>query len=92
MNPCPGNNFHLWSSKLYANPKSWTLEGLFELTPRPSRALNFDAYVASKLQRYKETVRCGTPGAEIPGHRQEQLPKTLIVRLFITHLLSLLQK
>ena len=56
-------------------------EGLFELTRRPSRALDSPRTLLPELQRYKDTVRCGTLGAEVPGHRQEQLMQTLIVRL-----------
>ena len=62
-----------------------TLEGLFELTQRPTRALNLNAYVASELQRNKDTVRCGALGEEVPGHRTEQLTQTFIVRLLKTH-------
>ena len=38
-----------------------------------------------ELQRYKDTVRCGALGAEVPGHRQQQLMQTLIVCLVKTH-------
>ena len=37
-----------------------------------------------ELQRYKDTVRCNALGAEVPGHRQQQLTQTLIVRLLKT--------
>ena len=50
----------------------------FELTWRPSRALNLDAYVASELQRNKVSIRCGALDAEVPGHRTEQLMQTLM--------------
>ena len=60
------------------------LKGLFELTRRPSRALNLDAYVASELQRYKDTIRCDWLGAKVPGHCEEQLTQTLIVCLLKT--------
>ena len=82
MTPHRGNTLFLPATP---SSPSWTLEGLFELTLRPSRALNLDEYVASELQRYKDTVRCGALGAEVPGHRQEQLMQTLIVRLLKTH-------
>ena len=52
---------------------SRTLEGLFELTRRPSRALDSPRALLLELQRYKDTVRCGALGAEVPGHRQQQL-------------------
>ena len=64
-----------------------TLEGLFELTWRHSRALNLPRALLPKLQRYKDTVRCAALGAEVPGHRQQQLTQTLIVRLLKTHFL-----
>ena len=77
---------------LQATPLSWsrTLEGLFELTRRPSRALNLNAYFAFELQRYKDTVRCVALGAEVPGHRQQQLTQTLNVCLLKTHMFLLL--
>ena len=61
------------------------LEGLFELTRRPSRALDSPRALLPELQRYKDTVRCAALGAEVPGHRQQQLTQTLIVRLLKTH-------
>ena len=85
----------LFSSVPPATPSSpsRTLEGLFELTGRSSRALNLDTYVTSELQRYKETVRCGVLGAEVPGQRnKEQLAQTLIVCLLKTHLFLSLRK
>ena len=33
-----------------------------------------------ELQRIKDTVRCAALGAEVSGHRQEQLMETLLVR------------
>ena len=32
-----------------------------------------------ELQRIKDPIRCAELGAEVPGHRQEQLTQTLIV-------------
>ena len=63
------------------------LEGLFELTRRPSRALDSPRALLPELQRYKDIVRCAALGAEVPGHRQQQLTQTLIVRLVKTHFL-----
>ena len=61
---------------------SQTLEGLFELTQRPSRALDSPRALLPELQRYKDTVRCAALlGTGVPGHRQQQLMQTLIVRL-----------
>ena len=56
------------------------IEGLFELTRRPSRALDSPRALLPELQRNKDTVRCGAIVAEVPGNRQ-QLTQTLIVRL-----------
>ena len=64
---------------------SRTLEGLFELTQRPSQALDSPRVLLPELQRYKDTVRCASLSAEVPGHRQQQLTQTLIVRLLKTH-------
>ena len=61
------------------------LEGVFEQTWPLSRALNLEAYVASELQRNKEIVRCAELSTEVPGHCQEQLTETLIVRLLKKH-------
>ena len=65
---------------LPANPMalSQTIEGLFELT---SRALDSPYALPPELQRNKDSVWCVTLGAEVPGHRQQQLMQTLIVRL-----------
>ena len=52
---------------------SRTFEGLFELTWRPSRALDLPRALLLELQRYKDTVRCAALGTEVPGHCQEQL-------------------
>ena len=65
---------------------SRTLEELFELTRSPSRALDSPRALLPELQRYKDTVRCAELGAEVPGHHQQQLMQTLIVRLLKTHL------
>ena len=64
---------------------SQTLEGLFELTRRPSRALDSPRALLPELQRYKDTVRCAMLGVKVSGHRQQQLTQTLIVPLLKTH-------
>ena len=64
------------------------VEGLFELKRRPSRALDSPRALLPELQKYKDTIRCAALGAEVPGHRQQQLPQTLIVRLLKTHFLT----
>ena len=47
---------------------SVSLERLFELTRRPSRALASPRALLPELQRYKDSVRCGELGAQVPGH------------------------
>ena len=87
----PGGQINDPSSGKHCSPPatpsspSRTLEGLFELTRRLSRALDSPRALLPELQRYKDTVRCAALGAEVPGHRQEQLTQTLIVCLFKTH-------
>ena len=49
------------------------------MTPRQPPAL------PPELQRYKDTARCAALGAEVPGHRQQHLTQTLIVRLLKTN-------
>merc|ERR1711923_662825 len=84
--PLSGKTYSLTFLPATPSSPSQTLEGLFELTRRPSWALNSPRALLPELQRYKETVRCGALGAEVPGHRQQQLTQTLIVRLLKTHL------
>ena len=64
---------------------SRTLEGLIELTRRPSLAFDSPRTLLPELQRYNDTVRCAALGAEVPGHRHEKLTQTLIVCLLQTH-------
>ena len=85
MTPYRGNAILFRSSQQLP---SRILEGLFELTWRPSWALDLPHALLPELQRYKDTVRCAALGAEVPGHRQQQLTQTLIVRLLKTHLLT----
>ena len=51
---------------LSATPSSpsRTLKGLFELTQRPSRALDLSRALLPELQRNKDTVRCGVLGGD----------------------------
>ena len=58
---------------------SRTLEELFELSQRHSRALDSPRVVLPELQRNKDTVRCAALGAEVPAHRQEQLEQYFIL-------------
>ena len=65
---------------------SQTLEGLFELTRCPSRALDSPCALLSELQRKKDTVYCAALGEEVLGHkRKKQLTQTLIDCLLQTH-------
>ena len=64
MTLCRGNTMYSLSFFL-ATPSSpsRTLEGLFELTRRPSRALGLPRALLPELQRDKDTVRCFVAGA-----------------------------
>ena len=69
------------SGKLYSLP-------LLPATPSSlSRTLDSPRALLPELQRYKDTVRCAALGAEVPGHHQQQLSRTLIARLWKTHFL-----
>ena len=85
MTPCRGNTIFL--PFLPAPPSfiSRTLEGLFELTRRPSRAFISPRALLPDPQRYKDTIRYAALGAEVQGHCQQQLTQTLIVCLLKTH-------
>ena len=52
-----------------------------------ARALNLPCALLPELQRNKDTTRCAAIGAEVLGHRQQQLMQTLIVCLLKTHFL-----
>ena len=56
-----------------------------ELTWRLSRAITSFSTLLLELERYKDTVRGVALVPEVPGHRQQQLTQTLIVRLLKTH-------
>ena len=93
MTPNRGNTILFRSSQQLPRPSSLsrTLEGLFELTRLPSRAVDLPRVLLPELQRNKDTtVRCAAQGAKVPGHHQ--LMKTLIVRFLRTHLFLLFQK
>ena len=85
MTPCRGKNLSLLLLTVTPSSPSRTLEGLFELIRRPSRALDSPCALLPELQRYKDLVRCTALGAEVPGHCQQQLMQTLIVRLLELH-------
>ena len=71
--PSLGKHFSLpFLPATFLSP-SLILEWLFELTLRPSRALDSPRALLSELQRSKDTIRSGALGAEVPGHRQQQL-------------------
>ena len=70
MTPHRGNTTHSLPF-LSATPSSpsQTFGGLFDLTRRPSRALDLPCALLPELQINKDTVRCTALIAEIPGHR-----------------------
>ena len=66
---CLEGRLTLFSSSLLFLPAillspSRTLEGLFELTWHPSRALDLPRALLLELQRYKDTARCAALGTE----------------------------
>ena len=66
---------------------SQTLEGLFELAQRPSRALDSPRVLLLELQRVKDTIKCAAVGAEVPGDTK----KTAVANLdfaFVENALS----
>ena len=69
---------------------SRTLGDIFELTRRPSRALDWPCTLLPELQRIMDTVMYAALGMEVPGHRQDRLTQTLIVT-FVEKTLSLFQ-
>ena len=77
-----GKHYSLQFLPATTSSLSRTLEGLFELTQRPSRALDSPRALLPELQRYKDTVRCAVLGAEVPGQRQEQQTQTLVLTLW----------
>ena len=70
MNPRLGNTFLFRSYQQL--PPSPTLKGLFELTQRPSMALDLPRALLPELQKNKVIIRCAVLGEE-PGHNQKQL-------------------
>ena len=89
----PKSGEKLFSSSSFQHSLVSPSDSSFELTRHPSRALDLRRALLSELQRYNsETVRCGELGAKVPGHCQEQLPQTLIVRLLNTHVFLLFLK
>ena len=88
MTPRRGNTILLRSSQQLPCLRLGPLKVFFELTRRPSRALDSPRVLLPELQRYKDTVRCGSLGAEVPGHRPQQLTQTLIVRLLKIHVFT----
>ena len=58
-----------------------TLEGLFELTLRSSRALDSPRALLPELQRYQDTVRCVALGVDL-GQKQTNSEFVLVADLF----------
>ena len=88
MTPCWGEYVSLSFFPATLSSPSRTLEGLFKLTQRPSKALDLPRALLPELQIYKDSVRCAALGVEVPGHHQQQLTRILIVRLLKTHLFT----
>ena len=86
--PLSGKNYSIPVLPAIPSSLSRILEGLFELKQRPSRVLNWPRALLPELRKNKDTIKCGALGAQVPIQLQEQLTKTLIVRLLKTHLFS----
>ena len=84
MTPHKGNTFLSRSSQQLPRLRLGTLEGLFELTLRSSRALDMPRKLLPEHQRMKDIIRRAASCAAVPGHCQKQLTKTLIVLLLKT--------
>ena len=79
MIPPQGNTILYYSSQQPSLP--WTLEGLFELTWCPSRALaSCVASGTTKIQGHRQVCRDRRGGPS-----QQQLTQTLVVSLLKTH-------
>ena len=76
-----GKHYSLTFLPATPSSPSRTLEGLFEPTKPPSRALDSPGALLPELRRYKGTVRWVELGAEVPVHYQKQWIQTLIVSL-----------
>ena len=75
ITPHHGNTILFRSSQQLPRLRLGPLKGFFDLTRRPSRALNSPCALLLELQRNKDTVSvmCVTLGAEMQGHRSKQL-------------------
>ena len=71
VTPCRGNIILFRSSQQLPRLRLGPLKGFFELTRRPSRALNLSCALLPELPMYKDTVMGAAPSAEVPGQRQE---------------------
>ena len=81
----PWKDFSLPFLPANLSSPSRTHEGLFQLTWCPLRALDSPRALLLERQRYKDTARCAELCAEVPGHQQQKLTQTWIVRLLKTH-------
>ena len=79
MTPRRGNAILFRSSQQLSRLRIRPLKGFFELTRRPSRALISPRALLPELQRNKGHRQGCALGAEVPGHRQEQLTQTLMI-------------
>ena len=87
--PTTGKRFSLAFLRAMCASRFWSLEELFELTQRPSTLTHT---LLLELQRNKDTVFCAVPGAEVPGHCQEQLMQILVLCLLKSFLFLLFQR
>ena len=87
MTPLLGKHYSLLFLPAAPSPPSRTLEGLFELTRRPSRALNLASCVASgttEIQGHRQVCRARRGGPRTPPTTTD----ANIVRLLKTYIFT----
>ena len=70
MTPPRGNIVLFHSSKQLTRLRLEPLKAFFELTQRPSRALNLPCALLPELERNKDTAGCAALGTEVLGCQQ----------------------
>ena len=79
MIPGQGNDILTFLPATPSSPYR-TLEGPSKRTGCPSRAIDSPHALLPDPQTNKDSARCGTLAAELPGRHQQQLTQTLIAR------------
>ena len=85
--PSSGKYYSLSFPPATPSSQSWTLEGLFELTRRPSRALDSPRALLPELQR-GDTFRCAVLGTKGPRTTDANLGCALLKMHFFILILD----